>query len=71
MGIIEKSALRRFGCILKLDDFVASRNRHQLKFDAFAFATITAVKYFIEFARGENALINARYIFEKGDRKTI
>jgi len=44
MSIIQESGLRKFGTVLKLDDFKRSRDRRRLRLDAFAYCAIDSSK---------------------------
>ena len=65
--IIQDCGLRKFGCILKLDDFTKAQERHDAVLDAYAFAGTAAVEDFQAFAKSEGVNRNVRYVFEKGD----
>ena len=67
MSIIQESGLRKFGTVLKLDDFKRSRDRRKLESDAFAYCAIDVVKACTAFAHTEGIRDNVRYVFEKGD----
>lgn len=67
MGIIEDCGLRKFGCILRLEDHKKVCDRRNVKMDEFAFAAMKAVESFRSHGSAEGAGQAMRCIFEKGD----
>jgi len=71
-SLIESCGLRKFGCILRMDDYQQVRQKYVDKghpsIDAFAFAAVHAVDDFHAYARGEGVPDNnVKFVFEKGD----
>jgi hypothetical protein len=68
MSIIRECGLRKFGSVMKLDEFRHWRQDRKFAWaDAFAFAAIDPVEAFQAYARAEGVTSNVRYVFEKGD----
>lgn len=77
MEIIEGFGLRKFGCVVTLDDFQAFKKKKAKELsklpnvDGFTFAAMTSVKAFHDYAWSEGITSNVRCVFEKGDPEDL
>ncbi len=76
-SIIEDCGLRKFGCIMRLDDFRSVLQKHSNSdsawpsVDAFGMAAMRAAESFFAYATNEGVKNNVRCVWEKGDPEDV